>query len=144
MIKPRALLAVFAMAVVLCCQSVPDESTSSGTDCASHMWPRIIAGVAGGAEDRVTVKVRLADGTILDGHRHGCPGVTGIICSYSFFTAPRDKEVVLLVQGEHGAVERRIALPPFTHEGRNVMYVEITVRSDGPPLIGDPRIINPC
>lgn len=139
----RALFAVLAIAAVASCRSAPDEE-SSGADCSSRMWPRVIVGGAGGAENRVSVQVRLADGTIMEGHRQGCPEVRDVICSYSFFTAPRDKEVVLLVQSEGGAAERRITMGPFTHEGRNITYVVVTVPENRAPEIGEPRLIHPC
>ena len=76
----------------------------SATDSVAQMWPRLIVGVVmgtAGAEDAgalVRVRARLADGTVLDGIRQGCPAISEVVCSFSFFTTPRDQTVTLIVE----------------------------------------------
>jgi len=142
MIWRLSIVAVILAAA--CCCSAPDDSSASGADCASHMWPRVIVGVSGGDENSVTVRMRLADGTILDGHRHGCPRLPHYVCSYSFFTAPRDREVVLSAESGGRVAERRITLGPFTYEPRDITYIVITLKAGATPSIGEPRLIHPC
>lgn len=144
----RMILAAALWTASLACGTGREES-----DCASQMWPRVIVGVvpaSGSARDGVTLvhaRARLATGEILDGNPHGCPEVREVVCTYSFFTAPRDREVTLLIQRKGDPADRaekRIPLPPFTHAGRDITYVVVTLPSEGSAVIGEPRLIHPC
>jgi len=143
------------MIVALACQAKQgaDRATSSFTDCGAHLWPRLIvavvapAGVQGDSVTLVRVQARLADGSVLDGVAQGCPAIAGVTCSFSFFTAPRDRSVTLLVQRKDmitAAAERQIPLGRFSYGPREMTYVVVTLQASGPPQVGTPRRINPC
>ena len=129
-----SLLAMLIVASWIRCGSAPENP--SGADCTAHLWPRVIVDV----EQPARVQVRLSDGTMLSGNPRGCPELPGVRCDYSFFTAPRDREIVLVLEESGNTVERRIVMPPFTREGRNIVYVVVSAG----PKIGEPRILNPC
>ena len=116
------------------------------------MWPRLIVGVVmgtAGAEDAgalVRVRARLADGTVLDGIRQGCPAIPEVVCSFSFFTTPRDQTVTLIVESVtpgDGQATKDVALGPFSYQGRDITYVVVSLSPGQPPQIGSPRTISP-
>jgi hypothetical protein len=124
----------------------------SATYSIAQMWPRLIVGIVtgtGGAEDAgalVRVRARLVDGTVLEGIRQGCPAIPDVVCSFSFFTTPRDQTVTLIVESVSpggGHATRDIPLGPFSYLGRDITYVIVSLSSGQPPQIGSPRTISP-
>lgn len=132
----KTLRAALILAAFTRCEAAPEPR--SGADCGAHLWPRVIVDVDGPVP--VHVRVRLSDGRTLEGNPGGCPALPGVRCSYSFFTAPRDREIVLVALAGGTVAERRIVMPPFTREGRNIVHVVV---SEG-PRIAQPRILSPC
>lgn len=130
----RMRVALLVAAALVRCGAAPEPR--SGADCNAHLWPRVIVDV----ETSARVRVRLPDGRILEGNPGGCPAFPDVRCSYSFFTAPADREIVLMAEANGRAAERRIVMPPFTREGRNIVYVIVSPA----PGIGEPRILSPC
>ncbi len=98
------------------------------------------------AEKRVRVQLRLADGTMLDGNYHGCPAIAAVTCSYSFFTAPRDRTATLIVAplspGREPA-SADFALGPFSYHGRDISYIRVYLSDGAAPRIGLPQRISP-
>ena len=124
----------------------------SATYSSAQMWPRLIVGIvmpAASAEDAgalVRVRARLVDGTVLEGIRQGCPAIPEVVCSFSFFTTPRDQTVTLIVESlspGDGHATRDIPLGPFSYQGRDITYVTVSLPSGQPPQIGSPRTISP-
>lgn len=121
--------------------------------CESNLWPRLIIGIRAPqgsqdvAADLVRVRIRDDRGTVLEGNRFGCPDAGGIICTYSFFTTPRDTSVLLIIEPSGADVppaEERISLGPFNHCGRNVAYVVVAAKPGIRPEIVSRTLVSPC
>jgi hypothetical protein len=155
-----SLLFLDYFAVVICAgefgrnvsASLLSENTICAEGCESNIWPRVIVGVitegaAEPGEKLIRARIRFDDGSLQTGHLQGCPDTPSLVCTYSFFTAPRDRQITLIVETINStlpAVEATIILGRFNYCGREIAYVEIWAVPGAPPRIGPSRLVSPC
>jgi hypothetical protein len=138
------------LTVLGACHVNHSESKAEAGDCTSGMWPRLIVelvappGMTADPAKLASVRVELADGMVLDGIVRGCPDIAGITCTYSFFTAPKDRTAILIVEHAGQSASREIALGEFNYAGRDITYLTVRLAERQPPKIEAARLINPC
>lgn len=149
------LRAAHGLVLIACIASL---ALSARVGCAdvsatapAGIWPRLIVDVLPHpdpgleATGLLRVRARLADGMLLEGIPHGCPDITGVVCSFSFFTAPRDKVVTLIVEPldrPADALSVSIPLGRFSYRGCRMTHVTIGFTASGQVWIGAPRQID--
>ena len=152
--RPKAGHRFFGFRVAICiCTVVSLHPHGSGAldRRGTYIRPRVIVDVlpkkVGGRwnHELIRVVLRLKNGRVLEGHLHGCPEIREVDCTYSFFTAPKDREVLLIVM-EAGSnkplAQRTVALPPFDREGKKALYIKVDFKQDGPVSISASTIIS--
>lgn len=135
-----ACIAAFSMSGPVGCADVSATAPAG-------IWPRLIVDVLPHPDPGVDatgwlqVRARLADGTVLEGIPQGCPDLAQVACSFSFFTAPRDKDVILIVAPRAtgiAPVSARIPLGRFSYQGCRMTHVMVGFTSGGQLQIGTP------
>ena len=143
------IFSVLSFFLLLACVPKPCKE-----GCETNMWPRIIVGVI--PQENITldihellqIRIMLGDGTIYEGHREGCPKLPeDIICTVSFFTAPKDKFATILVKmtdRKDVELQSKIRLGEFNYCGRDIAYVPVTLSQELMPHIGAAQLVSPC
>jgi hypothetical protein len=154
MMKPRhraALHLALIVGIASLALPVPAGCADVSATTAAGIWPRLIVDVlphpdpGGEATGLLRVRARLADGTLLEGIPQGCPDLAQVLCSFSFFTAPRDKDVVLIVESRSNSAASlsvRITLGRFSYRGCRMTHVTVGFTGGGQLQIGAPRQID--
>lgn len=141
-----ALIACIAC-IACCAMPAPLQSADASGAPLSGIWPRLIVDVQPHPEAAgwLRVRARLADGTVLEGIPEGCPDLAQVACSFSFFTAPRDKDVILIVEPRAtgiAPVSARIPLGRFSYQGCRMTHVTVGFTASGQLQIGTPHRID--
>ena len=152
--SPTVLAMVSATVLCLTHSACTDGTMPGGcaNTCETDLWPRLIVGVippegvTTPGEELVSVRGRYEDGRVRDGHERGCPEMPPqFVCSFSFFSAPKDRFIFLEVEDPGtGIGEVNVELGQHNYCGRNIAYVLIYLSVDTMPEIAGPEYIFPC